>query len=114
MEHIGLGWYGDPCDVSRDHSVMKRIYDLLKPNGRLLVTVPFGRHALTPLHRIYDGESLRALVHGFQIKKIQYGVKVDSKRWVSPVTEEKASQQRHGPVSNGPSAVAMILCVKPE
>jgi SAM-dependent methyltransferase len=113
IEHLGLGWYGDPQDDSSDHRAMREIYRLLKPGGRLLMTVPFGQRVQTPLHRIYDNQSLRALLHGFTIERIEYAVKVDDKTWISRIAEEKASQQKHDPASNAPSAVAIAVCVKP-
>lgn len=113
IEHIGLGWYGDPVADSLDYSVLKEIYRLLKPAGRLLLTVPFGQRAVTPLHRIYDRVSLSAVIRDFTIEKIDYAVKLDARTWLSPIPEEEASQQKHDPVSYAPSAVAMVACLKP-
>jgi 2-polyprenyl-3-methyl-5-hydroxy-6-metoxy-1,4-benzoquinol methylase len=112
IEHIGLGFYGDPRNNSTDQLAMDEIYRLLKPDGRLLMTVPYGQHAVTPQHRIYDADSLRTLLRRFKVEKIDYGIRVDEKTWVSPSAEKDAALQKHDPATYLPSAVAMILCAK--
>jgi len=55
LEHIGLpGRYGitdaDPCG---ERSAMTEMHRLLKPGGKLILTVPFGQYAMLPLNRVY-------------------------------------------------------------
>ena len=112
IEHLGLGWYGDSQDESSDHVAMQQIHRLLKPGGLLLMTVPYGQRATTPVHRIYDSESLHRLLEKFEIQNAEYGMKMDDRTWISPVPEERAAQQRHDPASGAPSAVCLIRCAK--
>jgi 2-polyprenyl-3-methyl-5-hydroxy-6-metoxy-1,4-benzoquinol methylase len=114
IEHVGLGWYSDPRGDTYDFMAIEEIYRLLKPGGQLLMTVPFGQSARTPVHRIYNSESLRHLLRNFTVEKAEYGIKTDGRTWVAPVAEEIAAQQRHDPASYAPSAVAMTICSKPE
>lgn len=114
IEHVGLGWYSDPRGDTYDFMAIEEIYRLLKPGGQLLMTVPFGQSARTPVHRIYNSESLRHLLRNFTVVKAEYGIKTDGRTWVAPVAEEIAAQQRHDPASYAPSAVAMTICSKPE
>ena len=111
VEHIGIGFYGDPSDSSEEVA-MKAIYRLLKPGGKLLITVPFGQRAATPLHRIYDSIALRALLQDFEIQKLEFGVKTDEKTWVMPVPEEKANLAPHNQVTYLPQGMAAALCRK--
>ncbi|MBC5804738.1 MAG: class I SAM-dependent methyltransferase [Candidatus Eremiobacteraeota bacterium] len=111
IEHIGLGWYGDEVG---DHqaAVMTRIHHLLKPGGLLLVTVPFGRPAVTPLHRIFDSSTLSRLLSQFRLDNLEYGIKVDEKTWLLPAPEQKAAAQGHDAESYAPGAVALAVCAK--
>ncbi|MGD1156172.1 MAG: methyltransferase domain-containing protein [Terriglobia bacterium] len=112
IEHIGLGWYGDPKGENQQEAAMAQIYRLLKPGGRLLVTVPFGRPALTPLHRIFDPPGLRKLLEKFKIESLEFGIKVDEKTWCVPASEEEAGTKAHHPENHSPGAVALAVCKK--
>ncbi len=109
LEHIGLGAYGD----SRASSVtvaMKEIRRVLKPGGRLLVTVPFGSPAVTAQHRIFDGQGLRSLLEEFAVESLEYGKRLDRRTWLAPVPEEQVAGAEHDAESGAPGAVAMAVC----
>jgi SAM-dependent methyltransferase len=112
IEHIGLGAGGDTGEELPDRAAMREVHRVLKDGGRLLLTVPFGRRAVTPLHRIYDLESLRSLLAGFETEVIEYGVKLDGKTWQCPAAEEDAVLRTHDPTCYSPGAVALIVCRK--
>ncbi len=113
IEHIGLGYYGEATGDSGDRTAVEEICRLLKKGGRFLITVPYGKRAVTPLHRIYDERSLQSLLRGFKLKKAEYAIKVDDKTWFSPVPQEEAAEREYDSRNYFPSAVAMIHCVKP-
>lgn len=76
IEHVGLGRYGDPLDPDGDRKALLEIARILKPQGKLLMTMPFGRMAVSKLHRVYDKETLKTLVEGFKVEKMElFGVK---------------------------------------
>jgi hypothetical protein len=55
IEHFGLGRYGDKENVDGDIEGMTLLKRYLKPNGLMILTVPFGRPAIAfPAHRIYN------------------------------------------------------------
>jgi SAM-dependent methyltransferase len=112
LEHIGLGWYGDEGGDNLDGEAVKQINLLLKPGGSFILTVPYGKKALTPVHRIYDQESLQRLVQDFNVAKVLYGVRLDDFTWTLTDNQVEASQKEHNPDNYLPGAVAMLVCHK--
>ncbi|MBY5306645.1 class I SAM-dependent methyltransferase, partial [Aphanizomenon flos-aquae CCAP 1446/1C] len=112
LEHLGLGWYGDEKINSYDLEAVKQINLLLKSEGIFILTVPYGRKAITPVHRIYDQESLQKLTQDFTVMQISYGVRKDSFTWTITENELEASVQEHNPDNYLPGAVAMLVCKK--
>lgn len=112
LEHIGLGWYGDESGENFDVEAVKQIHSLLKPEGSFILTVPYGKKALTPVHRIYDKASLEKLIENFQVTQILYGIRKDDFTWITVEDELKASAKEHDPENYLPGAVAMMICKK--
>ncbi|MEH2029833.1 MAG: DUF268 domain-containing protein [Nostoc sp.] len=112
LEHIGLGWYGDETGESYDIKAVQQISLLLKPEGSFILTVPYGKKALTPVHRIYNQESLQKLIQDFKIVQISYGVRKDEFTWTITENELEASEKEHNPDNYLPGAVAMLVCKK--
>lgn len=65
IEHFGLGQYGDTAVDDGDRRAIERIKSLIKPQGQLILSVPFGRRGVTELHRVYDSEQLQELLADF-------------------------------------------------
>ncbi|MEH2357377.1 MAG: DUF268 domain-containing protein [Nostoc sp.] len=112
LEHIGLGWYGDKTGENYDIKAVQQISLLLKPEGSFILTVPYGKKALTPVHRIYNQESLQKLIQDFRIVQISYGVRKDDFTWVITENELEASEKEHNLDNYLPGAVAMLVCKK--
>ncbi|MHC5739698.1 class I SAM-dependent methyltransferase [Nostoc sp.] len=112
LEHIGLGWYGDKTGENYDIKAVQQISLLLKPEGSFILTVPYGKKALTPVHRIYNQESLQKLIPDFKIVQISYGVRKDDFTWTITENELEASEKEHNPNNYLPGAVAMLVCKK--
>jgi SAM-dependent methyltransferase len=110
LEHIGLGWYGDEQGESYDVEAVKQIKLLLKSNGHFIITVPYGKKALTPVHRIYDKEALQKLIQDFLLIKISYGIRKDDFTWTITENELEASLKEHNSTNYLPGAVAMLVC----
>jgi SAM-dependent methyltransferase len=62
IEHVGLDWYAKTPEGTNDHRVIAEVKRVLRPGGRLVLTIPFGRHTVTPVHRVYDRPMLDALL----------------------------------------------------
>lgn len=66
LEHIGMGHtpYGPAplgADADGDKAAMKELVRLLAPQGRMVITLPFGRAADTAWYRVYDRRRLEGL-----------------------------------------------------
>ena len=112
LEHIGLGWYGDESGETLDIEAVKQIHSLLKPEGSFILTVPYGKKACTPVHRIYDKTSLQKLIQDFDVNEIHYGIRKDDFTWVTVEDEIEASIKEHNSENYLPGAVAMVICKK--
>jgi SAM-dependent methyltransferase len=88
VEHIGLsGRYNSPEEPDGDLKAMRRVFELLNPQGRLFLTVPVGKDVIhRPFHRVYGKERLRRLLDGFSVVQSRYLMKKSWGPWY--VTDE--------------------------
>jgi SAM-dependent methyltransferase len=92
VEHVGVaGRYGITVDDNNgDIEVMKRLADVLKPGGLLLMTAPCGRDTLmAPWCRVYGTGRLPKLFSTFECVKERYWFKNAQNRWIA-CTQEAA------------------------
>lgn len=101
VEHVGVaGRYGiTAAQDDGDIEVMKRLAEILKPGGILLMTAPCGRDAvMAPWCRVYGTKRLPRLFCPFHIFKESYWVKDVQNRWVmAPRNEALEFQPRNDP-----------------
>jgi hypothetical protein len=103
VEHIGLGWYGEaPREPAADRHAVERLGVLLRPGGRLVLTVPYGRAAVDDVQRTYDAAGLGALLEGWELEDREIVHQLDDCTWVPG--EPEAPDAR---------AVAMVTAVRP-
>ena len=103
IEHIGLGRYEDQTYSDGDKKAINEIKRILKPGGKAIITVPFGKRTVVyrkkiPLHRVYDSQALTGLFSdsGLEIVKIKCIAK-RGEMWV-PVTLKEAENIEGGEV----------------
>jgi len=108
IEHIGLGRFGDQLDESGDRSAIIEMTRVLKKGGELLMTVPFGRGTVTPMHRVYDSKALDFLVEGLSVEKMEFYGLVDNS-W-TPFPRSKLEDLDS---SKGEKAIACVKAFKP-
>ena len=73
IEHIGLRDDGDiEC--------MKRLRQLLREKGKLILTTPYGKPALFAGWRVYDMERLSRICDGLSIEKMEF-FKEEEGKW---------------------------------
>lgn len=101
VEHVGLGWYGDPKMGDGDRQALDVIAAALRPGGLLVLTVPYGTAGEDALERRYDRLTLDALLDGWDVVERQIVERADDGNTWLPV-EESSSH-----------AVALVVSRKP-
>ena len=97
LEHIGLsGRYGSDRDPQGDRKAVKEMARILKPSGKILMTIPYGKAAIIvdPLHRIYDKRQLSELLGNLRVHKAEYYKRDRAGRW-GITTEKNARKERY-------------------
>jgi len=95
VEHAGLaGRYGvvesGPDD---DLKIMAQMTRLLKPDGRMILTVPVGRDTVVgSLHRVYGQKRLSELLNGWEVESSCFWMKDENDKH-RPTDEESALQR---------------------
>ncbi len=85
IEHVGLvGRYNvKQSRPDGDIEAMAEMEKLLKPEGRMLLTIPVGQDTVFPsLHRVYGKRRLPSLLDGYIIEKEEYWIKNDRNQWI--------------------------------
>ena len=80
VEHVGLaGRYGSTDQTDGDLRAMERMSRMLKPGGRMILTIPVGQDLIVPpQHRIYGEDRLPRLIESFEVTEEQYWRKAGS------------------------------------
>ncbi len=98
IEHIDLKNNGDiEC--------MKRLGRLLKENGKIILTTPFGSPALFERSRIYDRERLGMIFEGMIVEKMAFFKELEPGKWL-PAREDEVSK-----ITYTSEKVRSIVCV---
>lgn len=105
LEHVGLDAYGQEPDSGELQKVADRLQDLLKPDGRLLLTVPFGRPYQDDFLRSFSEGEIDQLFEGLQTEKREF-YRRDGHRYWHPCSMERASK-----VSNENRGMHGVNCV---
>jgi hypothetical protein len=102
VEHIGLGFYGEPRHEDGDLAALGHLRELVRPRGLLVLTVPFGaRAAVSEFERTYDTARLERLLAGWEVLERLFLERSGELEW-------RASEQ---PPDDG---VAMVAARRPE
>jgi SAM-dependent methyltransferase len=92
IEHCGLSGYGEAPREEGDRQVVARIHGLLRPGGRFLLSVPYGRAGESRKGwRVYDAEGLAALLGDFRVEAAQYFLGLGREHW-TPVAPEALAE----------------------
>jgi SAM-dependent methyltransferase len=84
IEHIGLGAYGEESSDSRaDLAAMRRMHQLTKPNGLLVLTTRFGEPDVDELQRTYDKGGLDELLEGWKVEDLTILRREDETTWIA-------------------------------
>lgn len=111
VEHVGVaGRYGiEADDTDGDLEVMRRLGEILKPSGVLIMTAPVGQDAvLRPWCRVYGQKRLPNLFNGFEVIREAFWIKNDANRWISCAPSDALSFEPSNDV-NDPHRCAYAL-----
>jgi len=118
IEHVGLGRYGDPISPEGDKKAVEEIKRVVKPEGRIVITIPSGKDAICyskdgiPLHRVYSPISLIKLLSGLKILEISYIVKRGKIWFPATVKEAESVAENAKPEKVGMTSIALIVACK--
>jgi SAM-dependent methyltransferase len=70
IEHIGLGRYGDPIDAQGSRHAARELARVIKPGGRLFVSVPVGRERVCfNAHRVFAAQTIVSYFQGLRLER---------------------------------------------
>ncbi len=109
IEHIGLNAYGGKNILDGDKRAVKEIHRVLKPSGKFILTIPFGKKKINRgVERIYDYASIQDLLNPyFKIVKEVYYINKNEDTILN-VSRKEAEKTDHTPRII--DAVALFLC----
>jgi SAM-dependent methyltransferase len=81
IEHIGVEAYGQPAAERTDRAAMRRIRELTRPGGLLVLTTPFGRTQPGAAERRYDRVGLNDLLAGWEIDELLFARRLGVNDW---------------------------------
>lgn len=91
IEHIGLGRYGDPLDPEGSIKAAKELERILKPNGKLYLSLPVGRERVCfNAHRVYAPDTVIDLFS--HLKFIEFSFVNDSGEFLEGRDLEEAKE----------------------
>jgi SAM-dependent methyltransferase len=92
-----------------DRAAVAEAVRVLRPGGRLLLTVPYGAAAVTPTHRVYDRTALAELLGELRVLERAFGLR-DGEAWAHSTDERSAAGADSWARV---SAVALVVAEKP-
>lgn len=73
IEHLGIETrYGSYADINADRKALLEMKRILKDNGKIILTVPFGKAGINSVQRTYDLRGIKKLTRGFKILKMEF------------------------------------------
>lgn len=84
IEHFGLGRYGDPIDPDAWKKALKSFQRVLKPGGKLYISVPVGQKdkVCFNAHRVYKPHTIINTLEQMQILEMSYIDSLDTKIYI--------------------------------
>lgn len=113
VEHVGVaGRYGIQTNEDEgDIQVMKKLAEILKPAGLLLMTAPCGKDTvMAPWCRVYGSQRFPRLLAPFAVEKESYWVKDARNRWMSSARETALDFQPIYNSSDAHSCAYALAC----
>lgn len=103
IETFGLGGYDPSTERPErdDRAAMRFIREnLLKPDGQLFLSAPYGAWRVQPTLRVYDAAHVKALTEGYRVGNEAYFIQEPDGDWV-PAAKDDPRWAPGGPVTPG-------------
>jgi hypothetical protein len=95
IEHIGLGRYGDPLDAQGSRRAAGELARVLRPGGRLFLSVPVGRERVCfNAHRVHAPRTIQSFLPDLRLES--FSLVDDAGRFREGVPLEAASDLEYG------------------
>lgn len=95
LEHIGLGRYGDPINPDGSLLAAAELQRIVKPGGRLFLSVPVGRERVCfNAHRVFWPSTVRNFFRELQLKA--FSLVDDAGRFTEDVPPDAAAALEYG------------------
>ena len=113
LEHVGMPYYGQPPFPNGDVIALEEVWQLLKPDAPLIVTVPAGSSKLTSWYRQYSPTDLYRLFANWDHSVVFWGF--DGKRYeqIQPEDVENHNYRDRHDSCAGAGALAGIIARRP-
>lgn len=111
LEHVGLGAYTDEPDEEALEEFARRLAELPRPGGQVLVTVPFGEPSVDDFQRSFSRSRLLNLFPSLDLEEERYYRRTDHRHW-SPVDLSEAEKVSNLPEDRGPTGANCVGCFK--
>ena len=111
LEHIGLSYYDNIEDETYLSKITTKLYRLLKPNGKLIATVPFGQEYKNNFYRSFTYDDILSLFNNTPLKIIdEHFYSRQSFKFWKPCSLEEAKIISNSSKDSGPVGVNCIGC----
>jgi Methyltransferase domain len=107
IEHIGVGAYGLEEGRRTDLDAMRRMRELTRPGGLLILTTLYGRSGADEFSRTYDRRDLEELLEGWNVGEMKFLARENETTWVTGNSSES-------PEPSGREVVVMLTARRGE
>ncbi|MBK9308894.1 MAG: DUF268 domain-containing protein [Nitrospira sp.] len=95
IEHVGLGRYGDPLNPDGSQLAASELQRVLKPGGRLFLSVPVGRERVCfNAHRVFSTKTVRDCFDELQL--MSFSLVNDAGQFTEDVSPETVANIEYG------------------
>jgi len=95
IEHVGLGRYGDPLDPDGTRRAAVELQRVLRPGGRLFLSVPVGRERVCfNAHRVHAPRTIQSFLPALHLKS--FALVDDAGRFREDAPFEAAAHLEYG------------------
>jgi len=82
IEHFGVGAYDLQEAEQADRLAMRRVGELVRPGGLLVLTTPYGISSANDLERTYSPRQIDELLEGWNVVERSYLTRASSIEWI--------------------------------